>query len=852
MEERNTPIERPPMLGFKQSKNPGFKKFHKVYISLFIAVDLHMFFQKVSDQGGYDGCVSKKAWKSVYDELGGNPQNTSAATCTRRHYEKFLLTYERYINNMEPGQREEHLEEAEGEELEEKKEGTTNGDAIEEEVKSESDVKPELSPVAKEEKSGEEKPRETFTPKIGIKPLQLLTEPKLADVGKEDVKMKIDDLIIIPNNINHAAEEGGSALQNLATIASRYSSLQKDKSRAADFSSPSPKKTRVEEPSVAQPLPPTTHAKKPQAPAMPSISAASDPMSSSAASSLLQQFSLLSPGLFPGFPGLPGAAPSLSPSPGAAVSSASAASPGSAAASAASWLGSSLGLDPSKIGQDGFQLLKYYEQQLKALQTGKSPRAPSPAKTNGLKDSSPTKTKDSKSKEKSKVCKLPPDTKRPPRLMQTPCPYSQTASIYGSPKSELLKARDSASKTNNNTGESVSSKPELGILDLSSSGGSGSLRLLPEPLPRHSVPAPLASPASLRAPVTSDIISPSVLNLSRPERQASVEHGAETVDLSMSRAPASEARPRPEVKASPFSAEALLSKPSPKPQEVTRSVAPPLSMGIKGLLESDMRRHSPQASPALPRASPSSGSTQSPGPGTDLRADRPSPLNSVTGSKPGPRQATPSSSFATSIPASLAALYSAGYGLGPAVSSIPGLSTETTFSSLSSLSSSSLAPPSLPQSQQNPYLSALMASPSMHGHQQAAALAAASKAQAPAAPGYPGLNPLDPASQYYAALYQQQVSAYQHAASAAALSPYGIRPGYPGGHAAGAGAANAAAAAELQALQQYKDMMTRAAGAQASQAQAAAAAAANPYAALYGLMGYPGGFPGVPGQRKDP
>ena len=29
-----------------------------------------MFFQKVTDQGGYDGCVSKKAWKSVYDELG--------------------------------------------------------------------------------------------------------------------------------------------------------------------------------------------------------------------------------------------------------------------------------------------------------------------------------------------------------------------------------------------------------------------------------------------------------------------------------------------------------------------------------------------------------------------------------------------------------------------------------------------------------------------------------------------------------------------------------------------------------------------------------------------------------------
>ena len=63
-------------------------KFNLYKRSVFVAVDLHMFFQKVSDQGGYDGCVSKKAWKLVYDELGGNPQNTSAATCTRRHYEK--------------------------------------------------------------------------------------------------------------------------------------------------------------------------------------------------------------------------------------------------------------------------------------------------------------------------------------------------------------------------------------------------------------------------------------------------------------------------------------------------------------------------------------------------------------------------------------------------------------------------------------------------------------------------------------------------------------------------------------------------------------------------------------------
>ena len=86
MEERNTPIERPPMLGFKQSKSP--RPCLSSSKTVTVSVDLHMFYQKVWDQGGYDGCVSKKAWKSVYDELGGNPGNTSATTCTRRHYEK--------------------------------------------------------------------------------------------------------------------------------------------------------------------------------------------------------------------------------------------------------------------------------------------------------------------------------------------------------------------------------------------------------------------------------------------------------------------------------------------------------------------------------------------------------------------------------------------------------------------------------------------------------------------------------------------------------------------------------------------------------------------------------------------
>lgn len=32
--------------------------------------------------------TTQQLWKQVYNTLGGNPRSTSAATCTRRHYEK--------------------------------------------------------------------------------------------------------------------------------------------------------------------------------------------------------------------------------------------------------------------------------------------------------------------------------------------------------------------------------------------------------------------------------------------------------------------------------------------------------------------------------------------------------------------------------------------------------------------------------------------------------------------------------------------------------------------------------------------------------------------------------------------
>ncbi|KAK7934192.1 hypothetical protein WMY93_005088 [Mugilogobius chulae] len=82
MRVRGTPIERIPHLGFKQ-------------------INLWMIYKAVEKLGGYDSVTTKRLWKKVYDELGGSPGSTSAATCTRKHYERLVLPYERHIKGEE-------------------------------------------------------------------------------------------------------------------------------------------------------------------------------------------------------------------------------------------------------------------------------------------------------------------------------------------------------------------------------------------------------------------------------------------------------------------------------------------------------------------------------------------------------------------------------------------------------------------------------------------------------------------------------------------------------------------------------------------------------------------------------
>ena len=68
-------------------------------MNIFIfSVDLYFFYTHAQQLGGYDKITSNKLWKKLYDAMGGDPGSTSAATCTRRHYERLLLPFERHLN----------------------------------------------------------------------------------------------------------------------------------------------------------------------------------------------------------------------------------------------------------------------------------------------------------------------------------------------------------------------------------------------------------------------------------------------------------------------------------------------------------------------------------------------------------------------------------------------------------------------------------------------------------------------------------------------------------------------------------------------------------------------------------
>ncbi|XP_004583465.2 AT-rich interactive domain-containing protein 5B isoform X1 [Ochotona princeps] len=170
MKERKTPIERIPYLGFKQ-------------------INLWTMFQAAQKLGGYETITARRQWKHIYDELGGNPGSTSAATCTRRHYERLILPYERFIKGEEdkplppikPRKQENSSQENEN------KTKVSGAKRIKHEMpksKKEKENAPKPQDVS-EVSSEQEKEQETLNQKNATEPLQATDVKKKAEGHQE-------------------------------------------------------------------------------------------------------------------------------------------------------------------------------------------------------------------------------------------------------------------------------------------------------------------------------------------------------------------------------------------------------------------------------------------------------------------------------------------------------------------------------------------------------------------------------------------------------------------------------------------------------------------------------------------
>ena len=411
-------------------------------------------------------------------------------------------------------------------------------------------------------------------------------------IDPEGKQLQIDDLIIIPNNMTTTPPEGGSALQNLAKIASRYQNssttnpnAHKDNIKELDMSTghvSAPKKPRLDpEPPVATPNPPPKPSATPTA-ATPTANsqslAALASMNPLAMTPAQQQslFAMLQPGFFmpkatP--PSSPGAPPTAAGMAGPQTPATPSSKQAQAAMSSLFSPFAALGTDPSKLGPEAMKLLQMFDSTLKAAvgaattstptsaphkpaSSASSSSSPKPRNASGTSSatSSPS-LQSAKERDRHKITRLPADAKRPPNLQgHSPCAFAQTSNIYRDPYADLTKAKELT--TSSNTNPAASGSASDGALDLTSHSVSRPSSRLPPP---H-----LPAPPSLSGGGNSSHAQG--INLKRDSALKATppisNHLPGMMDLSSTR------KTEP-VKVSPFSTEALLSKssvlPSPRP-----------------------------------------------------------------------------------------------------------------------------------------------------------------------------------------------------------------------------------------------------------------------------------------------
>ena len=650
-------------------------------------------------------------------------------------------------------------------------------------------------------------------------------------IDPDGKRLQIDDLIIIPNNMQNLSQQGnsGSALQNLAKIASRYQGTGTSSDAATAAASPDPTKR----PSVDDRQSPSKKLRLDQ----------TKPSSNLTATQLAAQQSLLNSMLF----SLPG-----SNAPAAQATPAAAPNPGKASpkpkptssqalqmqlAAYAAMMGlppMPLSSDTSKMSPEELTMLKMYEQMAAALTATASPTESKNGAAASEKTKPDQKSPPKEAKDRSKVCKPPPETKRPPNLMQTACAFTQTSHIYTNPKAEVSKARESSG---------------------GSGGGSAALDLskhvrqaqTPTKQPQLNLKkeSSLLKPGALGVTGQTPVVSSLLANMDFATLSKLDPITAAALQTSLA---SPYAGVKAEQKSSPFSAESLLSKQSPPPKKVYSP-----SSSAASTTSTAMTVQAAQMAMALGLGLPSQ----------PTQAAQPPSRSSYSLPEKRPNASNP---WHTPVPKSEAKSFqSALLGL-PSATSAAGLysATTTPASPTTPTSSSSLATalassyPGASSLASNPYL-ALMglpgATPSSAKPQQAKQQQPPPPVPPPPASAYGGL--MDPAtSAYYAALYSQQMYGLSPYATGLPTPPPPARPQAPSGF-------DPLQASALQAMMAASGARAQSAGssavptgsAAAAAAAAAAASFANPFAAagLAGLSGFPG-MPGFPpgGPRKDP
>ena len=465
-------------------------------------------------------------------------------------------------------------------------------------------------------------------------------------IDPDGKRLQIDDLIIIPNNL-HSPPEGGSALKSLAQIASRYQSGSNSTGPPQEGSSP--KKPRLDDVKTAATSLQSASSALPPTSAMNLGHRGADVASLLGMSTSQQSlFSVFPPGLmtgsWPPSASNPASKPStnttnststkLSTSAGSNSSTMNSALALAAATAAAAGLSNfQLSQDPTKMGPDGYsQLLQLYEKHLKTAATAAaatSTPAPPTLKQpttglNGSKKEQVQSALSAKDKDRQKVSKPPPETKRPPRLMQTPCAFVQTNHIYTNPMVELAKAKEAVAAASANAAARDKLPMGAGTIETQLKRGAHSSSILDLSSHRRA-PKSEPTPGLLNLKKESALLahphsSASSINLMSPSmKREGLSSSSMSHPLGFSGS-ASSSRSSPsalkhELKPSPFSAESLLSKSissnsksTPYPSHMQHSMSDLVKMSNeRSKQEAAMSRLSPAMPMSLPRASPAPG-----------------------------------------------------------------------------------------------------------------------------------------------------------------------------------------------------------------------------------------------------